>query len=168
MDPAQASIWMAYTRDALLLLGSSIESFHRGSRETYRVAAVELRLLLCDTNRIHDRLVDISLVPRLFPDIRFHPLHSTSGTGGPAAVLFDRRRDPVSLPAWLSQSLAIPGGGTITLRDLIRTICEQDGGAHVDPRFHSPLLRWEGRAEAIIGIGEYILEEVGDRIESGE
>jgi hypothetical protein len=168
MDPAQPSVWTAYTRDALQLLAGCIESFQLGSRASYRVAAVELRLLLCDTNRIHERLVDISLLPRAYPEIKFHPLRSAPPAQEGYLVGFDRTREPVPLADWLSQSLTIPHGGKITLRELIRTICEQDGGAHVDPRFHSPLLGWEGRVEATIAIGKYVVEQAGEYIEKRE
>ena len=62
-----------YGQDALKILRTSLNLMDQGQPEFYRVAALQLRLLLCDTTRRHGRSVDISLASRLWPDLRLHP-----------------------------------------------------------------------------------------------
>jgi hypothetical protein len=153
---------IAYARDALQILVTSLDLSRRGRPEFYRVAALQLRLLLCDTTRRHGEVVNVSLLPRLLPQLLLAPL----GADG----AFDTRAKPLPLDIWLEQPLpapitllaaAAPGG--LTIRQLIRWVCDQDGGAHVDPRrlqFKKPALAssktgpdYAGR---ILVIAEYI------------
>ena len=129
---------LAYSRDALQILLTSLDLSRRGRPEFYRVAALQLRLLLCDTTRRHGQIDNVSLLPRLLPDLRLAPL-SANGT-------FDLKAQPLDLDHWLEQPVPaallgnIPGSaatgasGALTIRYLIRWVCDQDGGAHVDPR----------------------------------
>ncbi|MDR3577836.1 MAG: hypothetical protein P4L50_28570 [Anaerolineaceae bacterium] len=146
---------IAYGRDALQILITSLDLYRRGRPEFYRVAALQLRLLLCDTTRQHGQLVNVSLLPRLLPDLCLAPF-------GPDGA-FDTLAPALPLPAWLEQPLPafIPPG--LTIRHLIRWVCDQDGGAHVDPkrlRFEaSPTLSGRPQptaADLILFIGEYI------------
>jgi hypothetical protein len=154
-------ILIAYTQDATQILITSLALARRGRPEFYRVAALQLRLLLCDTTRRHGEIVNVSLLPRLLPNLRLAPL-STDG-------IFDTQAQSLPLNAWLEQPLpafagAAPGSSSLlTIRYLIRWVCEQDGGAHVDAR----RLRFEGRhqlsnrpesnfAALILFIAEYI------------
>jgi hypothetical protein len=142
-----------YARDALSLLEANLRLYRQGQHPCYRVAALELRLLLCDTTRIHSRMVDISLAGRLWPELRLHRL-------SPAADRLEFESDPPSLDrtAWLAQPLLSPESSPLTLRGLIRLVCDRDGGAHVDPRDGSPI-----PAQApgwIVDTGEYILGQL--------
>jgi hypothetical protein len=141
-------ILSGYGRDVLQILLTSLDLSRRGRPEFYRVAALQLRLLLCDSTRRHGEIVNVSLLPRLLPDLRLAPLEP-DGT-------FNRLRPPLPLDAWLDQPMpalmisspaaagsAVSGSpGGLTIRYLIRWVCDQDGGAHVDPR----RLRFEGAA----------------------
>ncbi len=147
-------VWRDYAAGSLRILAASLRRFEQGARENYRVVAVQLRLLLCDTNRIHERLVDVSLIPRLLPDCRLRPLQISP------RVRVDPSAEPVPLQTWLAGTVPLPGGAEITLRELIRIVCEQDGGAHVDPRHNHPVLVWDGRAEAIAAAGESVLRDL--------
>ena len=69
-------------------------------------------------------MVDISLAPRLWPELRLHPLNEQG--------IFDPAMQPVPLDRWLMQPVPPGTGGTLTLRKLIRRVCDQQGGAHVD------------------------------------
>lgn len=113
-----------YGLDALKILSACLRLIDQGSPEFYRVAALQMRLLLCDTTWRHDRVVDISLAKRLWPDLRLHALN-TQGE-------FDPDLPPLALEDWLEQPLPEGHGRPLTLRLLIRRVCDQDGGAHVD------------------------------------
>ena len=115
---------LAYANDALDILNTSLELVQQGRLEFYRVVALQLRLLLCDSTRRHNRVVDISLALRLWPDTCLSPLNP--------AGFFDPSLDPFPLADWLAQPLPLPSGPVLTLRDLIRRVCDQEGGAHVD------------------------------------
>ena len=120
-----------YARDSLRILGTSLELVKQGRLEFYRVAALQLRLLLCDTTRRHNQVVNISLSKRLWPDLHLHPLNQDG--------FFDPGRNPVLLSDWLAQRLPLSSGQVLTLRDLIRRVCDQEGGAHVDLKPESGL-----------------------------
>jgi hypothetical protein len=150
---------LLYARGALRILEQNLRLYRQGEPACYRVVAVQLRLLLCDTNRIHDRLVDISLVPRLFPDLaldRFAVLTPDEETGLQRLV-FREKGVPLPLQSWLAQPLPAPWGKPVSLRELIRTVCEQDGGAHVDQRSLADFRAWQERGDHIAATGEYIL-----------
>jgi len=115
---------LVYGQDAVKILSTSLELIAQGRPEFYRVAALQLRLLLCDTTRRHNRVVDISLAPRLWPELRLHPLNEQG--------IFDPAMPPLPLDRWLMQPIPTSWGGTQTLRELIRRVCDQQGGAHVD------------------------------------
>jgi hypothetical protein len=148
-----------YAREALEILHLNASLYRQGHPAAYRVVAVQLRLLLCDTNRVHNRLVEISLLPRWIPGLSFHPLvDSTAATG--KGLAFDWQKPAIPLAQWLDQTLPLAGGGSIRIKELIRGVCEQDGGAHVDPHPDARLWKMEGREEMIVVIGEYLLESI--------
>lgn len=150
----QRDTLQAYARGSLDLIQSNIDLYRHGLQPVYRVIAVELRLLLCDSNRAHNRLVDISLLPRIIPDLRLQPIKKDAQTEN--AFMFDRSAPALPLKEWLTQVL--PGSDGLTIKNLILGVCEQDGGAHVDPHPTSPIWEYSQRAQAIICIGEYLLD----------
>jgi hypothetical protein len=159
----------AYARDACQILGSSLALARRGQPAFYRVCAAQLRLLLCDTTRQHGQVIDVSLLPRLFPDIQFQPLKSSPDlqTG-----LFDPHQEAISLAEWLQQRLPIkikdykPANTkeSLTIRDLIRQVCDHDGGAHVDPRPNTGLGQLVDYPQWVLAISEYVAREVTSRL----
>jgi len=145
----QQALWV-YARDAADILRNSIEMVQRGERAFYRVAAVQLRMLLCDTTRQHDAVVNIALLPRLYPDLVLPGLNEDGE--------FDDTLEPLPVETWLEQTVVLEDCGEQTLRQLIRRICDQDGGAHVD-------LRPDGAPgldaiDYIVYIGEIILDRL--------
>ncbi len=58
-----------YTRDALEILHASLQHMQSGQPAFYRAAAVQLRLLLCDSTRRHNRRVDLALLPQVAPNL---------------------------------------------------------------------------------------------------
>lgn len=158
---------LAYARDALHILRYNLRLYRQGAHACYRVVAAQLRLLLCDTNRVHDRLLDISLVPRLFPDLRLEALEADFQSS-PDELRFLPGAGTLSLADWLAQEIPAPGGEPISLRELIRSVCEQDGGAHVDPRPVSRLRSWEARGALLASLGTYILAELEPLLQEDE
>jgi hypothetical protein len=135
-----------YMRDALTILDHSIALFDAGQECFYRVAAVQLRLLLCDTNVRHGKLEEIALVPQLFPELMLLPVDPT---GAPQSD-----RLPVDLKTWLN--LPVVSGSDLTIRQLIRHVCDSDGGAHVDIK---PLADLPGMGDLhqwMINISRYV------------
>lgn len=108
----------------------------------YRLLAVQLRMLLCDRKREHGHLTDISLLPRLIPCSEFMAL--------------DEPARRLSLPDWLAQPVLLSNGTSHSIQEMIKTICERDGGAHVDPRVDFPLSLESSRE-----MGEFLLQVAG-------
>jgi hypothetical protein len=139
-----------YLRDSAAILGRSLELARSGEPWFYRVAALQLRLLLCDTTHRHNDVVDIALVPRLRPDLRLpSPLD-------PAQILPLSEWLEIELPLREKQS----SGPALTIRQLIRRVCDQDGGAHADPRPRAGLPA-EGAPDWILTLGELVWEGLG-------
>jgi hypothetical protein len=139
----------SYARDSLEILRQSIDLYQQGQQEFYRVAALQLRLLLCDTTRRHNQIIDISLLPRLVPDLKLGQI----GTDG----IIDPNLPQLPLQAWLSRPLPMKTDLVFTFRQLIRQVCDQDGGAHVDIKPESGLDLLDQRAEWIITIGRVVV-----------
>jgi len=145
----QQIIWI-YARDAADILRNAIQMVQRGERAFYRVAAVQLRILLCDTTRRHDAVVNIALLPYLYPDLKL-PQVNEDGE-------FDDALEPLPVETWLDQPLFLEDCGEVTLRQLIRRICDQDGGAHVD--LHPGATLGPDAIDYIVYIGELILDRL--------
>ncbi len=151
--PDDTALLETYLLDALDILERSMALAYAEQPAFYRVAAVQLRLLLCDTTRRHGDIVNISLLPRLHPLFALHP---------PDAHSFDRSRLPMPLAEWLEQLLPLTEiidkgqPEPLSVRRLIRRVCEQDGGAHVDLRPAAALPAGEYRGW-ILRIGAEVL-----------
>jgi hypothetical protein len=146
----------AYTLDALHILHTSLELASGSEPAFYRVAAVQLRLLLCDTTYRHDRTENISLIPRLLPEVRLQPLTARG---------FDRSQPPMLLDEWLEQPLPLAIQPAVTLRQVIRQVCDQDGGAHLDPHRQTGLPQDINPALWVGVIGNYVWEEISLQLE---
>lgn len=123
MNENELSRLRAYAADALRILERSLGLVAAGETAFYRVAALQLRLLLCDSTRLHNQMIDTALLPRVAPGLRLLALD-------PHGQALD---GCLQLDAWLEQELVI-GAGRMSVRQLIRRVCDQDGGAHVDVR----------------------------------
>ena len=135
-------ILIAYAQDSLEILRYSLLLVGQGQRPFYRVAAVQLRLLLCDTTRRHNQVIDIAVLPQLIPNLDL-----------PAIGPKEKR---LLLDDWLAQPIP---GQALSVRQLIRRVCDQDGGAHVDFKPEAGLDGLEP-AEWIHKIGEIVLNSV--------
>ncbi len=115
-----------YLKDSLNIIAQSLKSINSGQTFFYRVIALQLRLILCDTLRVHDEVVDISLIRRIEPNIQLHLISWDVDTVLPPKKL--------SLDDWLSTPIPGTKDEPITIRKLIRQVCDTDGGAHIDQR----------------------------------
>jgi hypothetical protein len=140
--PVPRQILLAYARDSLEILRLSLQLCRQDRRPFYRVAALQLRLLLCDTTRRHGQVMDIALLPRLIPKLDLPALDP----GGHRLPLED----------WLAQPVP---GLALTVRQLIRRVCDQDGGAHVDFKPEAGLQGLDP-AQWIQTIGEIVVNSV--------
>lgn len=143
IDPRQ------YARDAVEILRRCTQLYDHGETLFYRVMAVQLRLLLCDTTRLHHAPLELSLAPALFPDIALPPL-----AGG----------ETLPLPIWLEQVVTTSGGTRLTVRQLIRQVCDQDGGAHVDRRGRMAIEDAQERARLIRAVAGTVLDALRERL----
>jgi len=131
-------------------LETSLKAF-RSNKEMYRVVATQLGILLCDRD---------ALIPRLFPDVRFHRLivkprykMDTKKKIGknrytfsfnfvfPGLIdvrqnrikiltIFDETKKPIKFKYWIDQPLF---SKDFTLKDLIKLVRNKEG-AHSDPK----------------------------------
>ena len=117
---------------SLAVISSNVAAFHGGNVHAYRPVAIELRKLLCDTRGKTDN----SLMKRLFPDFRLHPLSGNQnqidehtvlyipgqtwfdGHGGSSlSQLFNETAPSLLLDEWLEQKLF---DFTTTIKSFIR------------------------------------------------
>lgn len=122
MDEKSIKILQQYTLDALSILTHSVRLVKAGEVSFYRVAAAQLRILLCDTTFRHEHQEEIAILPILYPELCLHPLDAT---GKP-----DVKAVPLALDKWLEQPAY--ENSALTVRQMIRRICDVDGGAHVE------------------------------------
>jgi hypothetical protein len=119
---AQDNTRLQYLEQTGYLLGVALDLYRKGDILQYRPAAVLLRLLLCDKNRIHDKMVDTGLLSLVYPDLRLRlPIEQ----GFPNSA-------EVDLKQWLTLAFHDSLPSDWSIRRLIKYICEKDGGAHVD------------------------------------
>lgn len=141
-----------------MILQVSLDLAHHNHPEFYRVAALQLRLLLCDTTRRHNHIVDISLAPQVIPGLALHPLNAYGN--------LDLNQKALPLHDWLEQSLSLGSKPPLTIRQLIRRVCDQDGGAHVDYKPHAGIINFEGFQTHILTIGEYVVSELFNKLQA--
>jgi len=136
------------TRDELVALYNEQWGFLRRSARLFdagqiaeaKALATTMRLLLHNTTHSHALLSQIGLDEALFFDTAIDGLVHVEMTGNGAryAAPLD---GPVRRPAWLipfkywwrKVVIAVPGEIALTRADLVLTMADQDGGAHVDP-----------------------------------
>lgn len=131
-----------------------IESFHN-------VIAVQLRILLCDNNRIINSNLQSPM---------FHP-HTGKvfeGTDDFKSILsdnlFDRTKATISLDEWLKQEIVwSPHWDSMNIREVIIAWANKNGGAHVDsviPEKAMFAIAVSGK-NYLIAIARYVVELLG-------
>jgi hypothetical protein len=96
----------------------------------YNVIAVQLRILLCDSNRILRSAIQ---KPMLHP----HTGERFKGTGDYEVILytnlFDKTKAKIKLDKWLNQEIIwSKHWEPITIREVIKAWANKNGGAHID------------------------------------
>lgn len=144
MDDRERSFLVTYARDALDILENCIHQYDLGKHHYYRVAAVQLRLLLCDTAFRHGQHEDISLIPRLLPRLQLPPFASK-----------EDQNTSTDLQRWLNSSTGL--NTDLSIRQLIRRVCDIDGGAHVETKPLAGLPENEDTSQWIINLSKCLL-----------
>lgn len=117
-DSPHVEMYREYIRDSLKLIRLALDEVARGEVPAYRIIAVQLRMLLCDRKREHNQMTDSALLPLVIPSVHLNALQ-------PDLL-------PMPLNDWLDQVIHLSENDSTTIREMIKTICERDGGAHVD------------------------------------
>lgn len=159
------------------VIAANVKNYYQGNKHAYRPVAVELRKLMCDTNKNDD----ISLLKRIFPDFRLRPLHGSqdkidkyttlyipgviySNDKGLSKIyeLINENAPSLLLNDWLKQKLV----DATTIRDFIRSVADKEG-AHSDREYNKILKKtktvkisanWLLCDQFIIVIGRYIIK----------
>jgi hypothetical protein len=142
-----------YTQDALNILEQSVRLYEDGHKSFYRVAAAQLRILVCDTTYKHDRQVDIAIIPILLPDLQLQPFTENKSS-----------TKTMGLKTWLDSPSGLQEG--MTIRQLIRRVCDIDGGAHVDVKPLAGLPQGGELRQWIIDTSKYLLPILKKALES--
>ncbi len=148
MDEKSKKVLKQYTVDAASILKQSILLVESGEASFYRVAAAQLRILLCDTTFRHNRTEDIAVLPILFPEFELPALASTRAESGLMLPIVE----------WLDQPAA--PGLDLNVRQMIRRICDVDGGAHIDPKPLKGVPPGSDPARWILEISRILLPEL--------
>ena len=146
MDKKSKLILAQYAQDSLKILDKSIALYQEGNESFYRVAATQLRLLLCDTSCRHGKTVDIALIPVLLPNLLLIPLDDQAHPQLNFA--------PIDLKHWLDSPAGTDTG--LSVRQFIRRVCDIDGGAHVDIKPLAGLPKLGDTHQWIINLSKYI------------
>ncbi len=141
---------IAVAIDSLKIIHQSLNLLASGKKMFYRVIALQLRMLLCDTTRRHGKIVNLSLLPGILPDLR---IQATDGFGQPAV---DGTK--LSTSDWLQQKLFVNASSSPTIRQFIRQVCDQDGGAHFDPKNNPVFDQSERHRQIIENLGSLLIE----------
>lgn len=136
--------------DSVEIIRQSLNLIASGKKMFYRVIALQLRMLLCDTTRRHGKIVDLSLLPKILPDLK---IQGTDGSGQPAIDGAE-----LSVTDWLQQKLFVNASSSPTIQQFIRQVCDQDGGAHFDPKIDPVFDQSESCHQIIENLGRHLIE----------
>lgn len=151
--------------DSIKVIHSCLKLYFHGQAHMYKPISSQLRILFCDTQRKKD----LSLIGRIHPGIKLLALKALKYEGeGPLAFalapyVITQRLDGVtdakldiaipchymSLAEWREQLVELYPA--ITLNDVIRSVADQDGGAHFDDNESSNLTILKGHNPTKIG-----------------
>jgi len=158
------------------VLVSNVKNYYSGNKHAYLPVAVELRKLLCDTQRGKDK----SLLKRVFPHLRLKPLQGSqnkfdeytvfyipgrlaSDGNGVSKVwqLINENAASITIDEWLAQKFI---DSATTIKDFIRSVADKEG-AHSDEEFNVALRKtksfmipgsWSLCDQYIVFFGRYL------------
>lgn len=127
----------------------------------YNVIAVQLRILVCEPNRILRSKIQ---KPMLHP----HTGERFNGTTDFETILytnlFDKRKEKIKLDKWLNQEVVwSTHWEPITIREVINAWANKNGGAHVDhkiPEREMFIIAVSGKNH-LLAIAKYVIELLG-------
>ncbi len=127
----------------------------------YNVIAVQLRILLCDSNRI---LRTVIKKPMFHP----HTGERFKGTTDFETILythlFDKSKEKIKLDKWLNQEVIwSKHWEPITIREIIKAWANKNGGAHVEnkiPEREMFVIAVSGK-DYLLTIAKYVIELLG-------
>jgi len=127
----------------------------------YNVIAVQLRILLCDPNRILRSKIQ---KPMLHP----HTGQRFKGASDFETILytnlFDKTKEKIKLEKWLRQEVVwSTHWEPITIREVINAWANKNGGAHVDPKIPERemfVIAVSGK-DYLLAIAKYVIELLG-------
>lgn len=150
-----------YFNESLQILQANLTAYRQGCKFCYRVLAVQLRILLCDRKRVHNRWMPNALFNRIDPNLRLHPVTRSFQEDG--MYLVDTDLAPIPLSDWLLDPIQLPSRKIVSLGQGIRWVCDRDGGAHVDPEIleSDDSVKDQVALEAlVVRISEYLLSKL--------
>ena len=144
-------------RETLSVVDTCLQCIYQKESHMYRVLAAQLRLLLCDRNRGQDN----SLIQAVYPDLEVSPVRSIGWSSTQAGAVRLQSESgaaqigqmPIVIKSYSNglvvADLSLDGTATIpiarwsaqqltfhpeimTISDVIRTVADKGGGAHVD------------------------------------
>lgn len=111
-------------------------------KEFNNVIAGQLRLILCDTTKKDNKVIDNSLIRKIQPNPKLFQVNEltnfSDGIGGfIAGEMFNYDKPTIPLKTWLNQvilSINLQGKKQdISIKEFIKFSANKSGGAHVDP-----------------------------------
>ncbi len=139
-----------HLKEQIQLLIDSCKNYDNGNTFEAKSMAVRIRVLLYD-NRFPSLLKQLDKKDILFYDTAYEPDPANIPTTGLASMqigggvkwiphldVFSHGRGKISFQEWWDQLVVIDtNNDKFSREDLIRTIADKDGGAHVDPELPS-------------------------------
>lgn len=150
ITPQSQDELLSHLDDQIRFLESSADAFDQGFRGEASRMAVALRILLHDTTRSHSLLSQLGMKSVEFIDssIEYDPNSITSyngligiatqATGGQFYAFLDAiTQKKISFDNWWNGIIfRDQRGNCITRRELVLSVADKDGGAHVDPHLN--------------------------------
>jgi|GEM_PF-1789962 len=153
--------------EVILILETSVFLYEAvGISAFINVVASQLRLLLCDTFKGED----ISLLPKVFNSVKFHPCKNEYvqvGSDNPdnkmiiSGNLFDYQAQTIDLNSWLEQEIIFCSDekSPIKIKEIIKYAANKHGGAHIDEELMGRELFTITLSDSyLVEIGKYIIK----------
>jgi hypothetical protein len=165
------------------LLTKSCDEFDRGDQTEAKRIAVALRILLHHGGQSHSLLHQVGLADVLFFDsaedvdrrnllptfgltqVALHDSGAAYVAPGPASLPLGRPIWLIPFKYWWTKAvISMPGDFDLTRKDLVLTMANQNGGAHVDPELEERYYRLTreklGAYSVVTESGPRLLEDI--------
>jgi len=95
-------------------------------------------------------IITWTLFSKILPDLK---LCEIDGSGYPRSD-----RASLSIKEWLQQKIILDQSSPMTIREFIRQIYDQDGGAHYDPKYNRAFDQSNTYRQTIAKLGSYLIQ----------